>query len=80
MSGTRLDAMENGTCVTLQVDGRPVLYLYSLSGEERERDAQTGGRTLVLQRANVAYAMRITEDGGELGISSAWHRSAAISI
>ena len=37
MSGTRLDAMENGTCVTLQVDGRPVLYLYSLSGEERER-------------------------------------------
>ena len=72
MSGTRLDAMENGTCVTLQVDGRPVLYLYSLSGEERERDAQTGGRTLVLQRANVAYAMRITEDGGELGISSAW--------
>ena len=72
MSGTRLDAMENGTCVTLQVDGRPVLYLYSLSGEERERDAQTGGRTLVMQRANVAYAMRITEDGGELGISSAW--------
>ena len=72
MSGTRLDAMENGTCVTLQVDGRPVLYLYSLSGEERERDAQTGGRTLVLQRANVAYAMRITEDGDELGISSAW--------
>ena len=72
MSGTRLDAMENGTCVTLLVDGRPVLYLYSLSGEERERDAQTGGRTLVMQRANVAYAMRITEDGDELGISSAW--------
>ena len=48
--------MENGTCVTLQVDGRPVLYLYSLSGEERERDAQTGGRTLVMQRANaVSY-------------------------
>lgn len=72
MSGTRLDAMENGTCVTLLVDGRPVLYLYSLSGEERERDAQTDGRTLVMQRANVAYAMRITEDGDELGISSAW--------
>ena len=69
MSGTRLDAMENGTCVTLLVDGRPALYLYSLSGEERERDAQTGGRTLVMQRANVAYAMRITEDGDELGIS-----------
>ena len=72
MNGTRLDTTENGTCVTLQVGGKPVLYLYSLSGEERERDAQTGGRTLVMQRANVAYAMRITDDGAALGISSAW--------
>lgn len=72
MSGTRMDTTDNGTCVTLQVGGQPVLYLYSYSGEERERDAQSNGRTLVMQRANVAYAMRITDDGAALGISDAW--------
>ncbi len=49
-----------------------MLYLYSFSGEDRERDAQSNGRTLVLQRANVAYGMRITEDGDALGISGEW--------
>ena len=46
MAGTRLDATEKGTCVTVQVDGKPVLYLYSFSGEDRKKNAQEGGAKL----------------------------------
>ena len=72
MAGTRLDATEKGTCVTVQVDGKPVLYLYSFSGEDRKKDAQKDGRTLLMQRANVAYAMRITDEGTAMGVGSEW--------
>ena len=72
MAGTRLDATEKGTCVTVQVDGKPVLYLYSFSGEDRKKDAQEGGRTLLMQRANVVYAMRIPDEGVAMGVGSEW--------
>lgn len=75
LDGTRLETTEKGTCVTLQVNGKAVLYLYSFSGEERERDAQSNGHTLLLQRANVAYGMRITEAGSAAGISGEWVHS-----
>ena len=75
MSGTRLDTTDKGTCVTLKVNGETVLYLYSFSGEDRKQDAQSNGRTLLMQRANVAYAMRITDAGDEIGISNEWVNS-----
>lgn len=75
LTGTRLDALDNGTCVTLQVNGKAVLYLFSLSGEDRRTDAQRDGRTLLMQRANVAYAVRITEAGAAIGISTEWVNS-----
>ena len=58
-----------------KVNGETVLYLYSFSGEDRKQDAQSNGRTLLMQRANVAYAMRITDAGDEIGISNEWVNS-----
>lgn len=75
LSGTRLDALDNGTCVTLQVNGEPVLYLFSLGGEDRRADAQRDGRTLLMQRASVVYAVRIPEAGAAVGISTEWVNS-----
>lgn len=75
LRGTSLTNTEKGTCVTLQVNGETVLYLYSFSGEDRERDARSDGRTLLMQRTNVAYAMRITEEGEAIGVSNEWVNS-----
>ncbi len=75
MKGTAITTTDKGSCVTLQVSGETVLYLYSFSGEDRDRDARSDGRTLLMLRSNAAYAMRITEEGQRIGVSNEWVNS-----
>ena len=61
--------------MTLQCNGEAVLYLYSFSGEDRDREARSDGRTLLMLRSNMAYALRITETGERIGVSNEWVNS-----
>ena len=75
MKGTDIISTDKGSCVTLQCNGEAVLYLYSFSGEDRDREARSDGRTLLMLRSNMAYAMRITETGERIGVSNEWVNS-----
>ena len=75
MKGTDIISTDKGSCVTLQCNGEAVLYLYSFSGEDRDREASSDGRTLLMLRSNMAYALRITETGERIGVSNEWVNS-----
>ena len=75
MKGTDIISTDKGSCVTLQCNGEAMLYLYSFSGEDRDREARSDGRTLLMLRSNMAYAMRITEAGEHIGVSNEWVNS-----
>lgn len=75
MDGTMCETSVGSAVVTVRVDGNAVLELYTFTGENREQEAKDGGRTVLTQRTDSVYAMRIPEAGAEYGVSPAWVES-----
>lgn len=70
-SGISVTTAENGSYerqVTLLCDGQPVLSLYTLSGDNREKRATMGNRMALKRQNGVTYAGELLEGAADHGL------------
>lgn len=75
LAGTMRETINGGTVVSVLVDGEVLLRIYTFTGESREQDAESEGRTPLVQRANSTYAVQILPPGKEQGVTLEWVKS-----
>lgn len=72
LTSVALDAGSGENQVSIIVDGKVAMNLYTLTGDEREHLAARSERTVLTRRAEAVYAAEILPAGEELGINTEW--------
>ena len=65
----------NESCVTLKLDGEPIVHIYAITGENRENKAIRGNRMVIKRQVSIVYAGELLEGSEQWGMDADFLRS-----